>query len=191
MLDLNLKQLKASLLTAGNKDARHYLNGVFVELTPSFYRIVSTDGSNMSVFHVQRETNVAPFSLIISRATIEDLPKSTPATVTLKQENGVWFLGALGFSPVDGRFPEYRRVLSMCAKPSGEASHHAVGAFEAFRKIADSVVKKGASVRIWQNGETASAVTIAGAPEYFGVVMPLNTKHVEKHMSDFPAWLKL
>lgn len=186
---LSLKQLKAALVTAGNKDVRYYLNAIYVEVEADFIRVVSTDGSHLSVFHNVIESGSEPFNVIIPRSVIEDLPKSTGEQVTLVQDPDVftWSLGVIPFTPLEARYPEYRRILVQ--KPSGQAAHIPVDVGVKLRKLADTATKRGASVRIWQNGEGGAGVTIHGVPEYFGIIMPLRNDYVEKHLSGYPTWL--
>lgn len=152
MIDLNFKQLKALLLTAGKKDVRYYINGVFLEVRPDFHRLVSTDGSNFGMFHNAVETDCAAFDMIIPRKVIEDLPKQTGATVKLERHDAnTYRLGSLLFTPIDGKYPEYRRVIPKT--PTGVVSHHTAESLVIFAKIADTMVKRGAHVRLWHNGD--------------------------------------
>ena len=45
----NSDQLRASLLTAATKDIRYYLNGVCIEASPTYTRLISTDGHRASI----------------------------------------------------------------------------------------------------------------------------------------------
>lgn len=189
-MELNFKQLKAALHTAPKTDVRHYLNGVFVEVRSGFYRIVSTDGSNMSVFHNFEPECAEALDLIIPRDIIENLPKQKGLTITLKKLDGFWCLGSTLFTPIDGRYPEYRRVLPK--DTNGQAAQLLHEALSLFGKTADLMVKKGAHVRVWYNGDDASAITIADLPEFMGITVPLRKQFLTKmNMDQYPTWVNL
>lgn len=187
-MELNYKQLKAAVYTASKKDIRYYLNSVFVEVRSGFYRIVSTDGSNMSVFHNFDLNCAETLDLIIPREVIENLPKQSAEKIVLEKIGDDWRLGSLVFKPMEAKYPDYRRVLPK--QPSGETAQLLHEALSLFGKIADMTVKKGAHVRVWHNGDNASAVTIAGCDEFLGVIMPSRKEFLTKlNMENYPSWL--
>ena len=186
-MELNFKQLKAALHTAPKKDVRYYLNGVFVEVRSGFYRIVSTDGSNMSVFHNAHDDAVADFDMIIPREVIDNLPKQIGLTVSLTQlDTNTYRLGSTIFTPIEGRYPDYRRVLPK--ETSGQTAHYPLNSLGAFGKIAATVGKSDARVDVWYNGTFGAAVTIEGHPEFLGITMPYGG---EGKISKYPTWVHL
>lgn len=99
---VNTNDLKAVFLAAAKNDARHYLNGVLVDGR----NLVATDGSRLHVVAHGGEWAGAP--VIIPRDVVEAALRAkaketeiTPATC-----------GQTLFTPIDGVFPDYARVMA-------------------------------------------------------------------------------
>lgn len=100
--------LKAALLCASTEQTRYYLNGVHLSTSG---HMVTTDGHRMFVAKLA-ETVLA--DVIIPTATVQAALKLAGARVHEIELNGNT-LGGVVFQPVDGTFPEWRRVI-----PTGE-----------------------------------------------------------------------
>jgi DNA polymerase III sliding clamp (beta) subunit (PCNA family) len=113
-----LSTLKASLYCASKKDVRFYLNGAYLDFQKG--RIVSTDGHRLFVGQI----DCADFpSVIVPRETIEDAIKlagkrSTDCEIQIETPAGqtpivriVTLGGTVHATAIDGRFPEYERVI--------------------------------------------------------------------------------
>ena len=93
--------LQAVILAAGVKDVRYYLNGVHVNAK----HLVATDGSRMHV--------------VAHGGTWEGPPVTVPREailLALKEKVAVLELtptsvGRVSYSPLDGTFPDYTRVM--------------------------------------------------------------------------------
>lgn len=112
MTTIRIAVLKAALLHAGKKDVRYYLNGVLIDRQTG--HVVATDGHRMLVakladgawekgdsYIVPRETLEAAVKLHAKYETIEILDVDT-ANLTV---------GHIPCKAIDGRFPEWRRVV--------------------------------------------------------------------------------
>lgn len=101
--------LKAALLVAADRDIRYYLNGVYVEQGNGGVWIVGTDGQAiLAAWHACADEFMDAPSVIIPRDAL---------TAALKLDKGDYLevtssaLGALAYHPVDGVFPDWRRVM--------------------------------------------------------------------------------
>ena len=97
-------QLKAVALAMAKKDIRYYLNGLMINEN----HIVATDGHRMHIFYHGQQWEHG--ETVIPREMI-DLAlkmKAVNVEITGKTINGI------PFNALDGRFPDYRRVI-----PSG------------------------------------------------------------------------
>lgn len=101
-----------------NQDVRYYLNGMLLEIDGNTLRSVATDGHRMAVSQTTLEQEFANKQIIVPRKGILELVKLLDApeqavvlqigSSNLRAEvNNFVFTSKL----VDGRFPDYRRVL--------------------------------------------------------------------------------
>ena len=107
------EKLKSALNCAPKNDARFYLNGVHIEATPEHCYIVSTDGSCMYLCHdLGAVLPSEPVSLILPRDKVEMIVKIKVkhTTLTIHDDGSIEACG-MRFKPVDGRFPDWRRVI--------------------------------------------------------------------------------
>lgn len=94
--------LKAALLAAGNQDVRIYLNGVMINAR----HIVATDGHRM---HLIPHGGQWPFGeIVIPRQAVElALKLKLPALEVTPVA-----IGSISYLPLDGKFPDYTRVMA-------------------------------------------------------------------------------
>jgi hypothetical protein len=120
---IDLKALKATLHAVSPSETRYYLSGVCVEISPSAVIYAATDGHIL--FAAQREApkgedNTLIGTWIIPHAVIKAIKLGRKlgetATLELSPIGGELLLrqagaSALSFAPVDGDFPDWRRVV--------------------------------------------------------------------------------
>lgn len=105
---------------SAEKDVRFYLLGVLFEFkAPNLLHLVATDGAKMHVAELTTDEHGLHAAFIVGSADVGhllSLYKKTPGRVTLYLAEG----GQLGttdgsvvaaFKPIDGRFPDWRRVI--------------------------------------------------------------------------------
>lgn len=117
--------IKASIHAAAQKDIRYYLNGVLLEFVhnegqPLLLRLVSTDGTMLSAFNVplkyEEGAQSANFEFIVPIDVMKAAAKAKTQVVLLESmPDGRYSLGGALFSPVDGKFPDWRRVVPLNA----------------------------------------------------------------------------
>ena len=120
-----LRQLiEATHFSMAQQDVRYYLNGLMLELAGSRLRAVATDGHRLSLADIQAEIEIdEPVQVIVPRKGITELLRllegsdaeaqvefgSNHVRVTLP---GMTFTSKL----IDGRFPDYERVIPALSK---------------------------------------------------------------------------
>lgn len=101
-----------------SQDIRYYLNGMLLVLDGKQLRVVATDGHRLSYAEAELESESTPREVIIPRKTVLELSKlltdsdeavelrigSNQVTITLPATE-------LVTKVVDGKFPEYQRVI--------------------------------------------------------------------------------
>jgi DNA polymerase-3 subunit beta len=186
-VNIRISYLKAALITAAKKDIRYYLNGVLVDILPRAVRIVSTDGHRCTVFHSaihDDDADQEPAQIIIPRDIVKGIKGATGRIVltalTYDAANPLapcTLVGIAGgdriFTPVDGKFPDYTRIMPNSA-PSGERGcfnpHYLADFAEVVQIAADRNI---AYPEVWDNGDSCAPVTYSGLPEFYGALMPM------------------
>ena len=113
---LKINHLKAVFNAAPTEESRYYLCGVQVEITAKGTTLVATNGHMLLAAHdAHAETSRLdePVSLIIPADIVKGFkPARGQTMVELSTEDGkTWRLGNTLFQPVDGTFPNWRRVV--------------------------------------------------------------------------------
>ena len=108
--------MRAALVCVSTEETRFYLNGVHVEPLGHEVAIVSTDGHRL--FAARFEPLRADFEampdqpLIIPRDAVKKaLTGYKGENIMIRREGDSYLFGDISFRPVDGTFPDWRRVL--------------------------------------------------------------------------------
>lgn len=101
-----------------SQDIRNYLNGMLLVLDGKTLRVVATDGHRLAYAETELETEAAAREVIIPRKTVLELSKllnDTDDAVELRIGSNQVTIGLPGTElvtkVVDGKFPDYQRVI--------------------------------------------------------------------------------
>ncbi|VGM95261.1 DNA polymerase III subunit beta [uncultured Avibacterium sp.] len=110
--------IDATQFSMANQDARYFLNGMKFETEGNLLRTVATDGHRLAVCTIPLEQDLQLHSVIVPRKGVLELARllesnDQPAHVQIGTNNLRIDLGHIIFTSklIDGRFPDYRRVL--------------------------------------------------------------------------------
>ncbi|MDR9826930.1 DNA polymerase III subunit beta [Vibrio sp. FNV 38] len=132
-ISLTQSELKALIdktqFSMANQDVRYYLNGMLFEIDGTTLRSVATDGHRMAVSQTELANLVEKQQIILPRKGVQELVKLLDApeqkvelqigSSNLRAEvNNFVFTSKL----VDGRFPDYRRVMPQTTDKTLEAN---------------------------------------------------------------------
>jgi len=171
---------------AANKDVRYYLCGVHISVKNGVLSMVATDGHLLGC--LSRATDVSDFNLILSNDTIKKMSifKDKDVTLTLQascHEDTVLFgdIEGLKFEAVDGKYPDFERVLHPTDKVySNQAAQLDFELLAKFVKVAKAMGCKDKAGQwfIQHNGATESCSISCPNVDtkewtWRGVVMPL------------------
>ena len=179
---IDQNSLNALLVLAAKKDIRYYLNGLHIEFTPEFTRVIACDGHKLGIYQKAVDSfNIGCGSITIPREVIENLPKNAGLLEFAQFDANLWQLTAgsvsLKFAPCDSKYPDFRRVVDQANKTSGEAAGFNLNYLNEFEKcgnlLAGRKIKIGNRVRIHHNGQNGALITLNGLPNFAGIVMPL------------------
>ncbi|PRE78333.1 hypothetical protein [Burkholderia gladioli] len=173
---IDANELKAVRVFAAKEDIHRYLSGVLVQATARETRIVGTDGSILGIFDREHENEGITFEeFIIPVDAIDTLKPDAKLLVRVVIDGDQYRIQqyddrAFTFKPVEGRFPDYRRVIPV--KVSGEAAQFNSEWLTKANK-AQAIIAKGQSAHIWPNGPDGTALFgLYNAGRFIGVIMP-------------------
>ena len=111
-----------------NQDVRYYLNGMLFEIDGTTLRSVATDGHRMAVSQTQLGADFANKQIIVPRKGVLELVKlldapEQPVVLQIGSSNVRAEVNNYVFTSklVDGRFPDYRRVMPQTTTKTLEA----------------------------------------------------------------------
>lgn len=201
MITIQKDALKAVSRFAAKADVRYYLVGVYVEASATETRLVATDGHTMLV-HRSKVENTHTWKGIIPLATVQAILKHKSAyekkghtlPVELSECGGtearIDYAGqAFIFQPIDGTFPDYRRVIPETI--SGEPACYQP---EYLQRVADAAKDLGAML----HGTPTYSVGYNGnGPAVFGindscmaVIMPVRFEMLNADNVRAYAWTR-
>ncbi|OJI23579.1 DNA polymerase III subunit beta [Vibrio vulnificus] len=121
--------IEKTQFSMANQDVRYYLNGMLFEIEGSTLRSVATDGHRMAVAQAPLSADFAQKKIIVPRKGVQELVKlldtpEQPVTLQIGSSNLRAEVNDFVFTSklVDGRFPDYRRVLPQHTTKTLEAS---------------------------------------------------------------------
>jgi len=163
---INSGALKALLRFAATKDVRYYLCGVLIE--PAGYA-VATDGRTLLAVRCEPFDGTA---YIVPSATIKAaLGLATKYTPEIEIDSKA--CGGVSYTPIDGRFPEWRRIVPTTF--SGETAYidpeYLVRAMAAWRDM--GLEKTVIAVHYAMNGDGAAVQTHVDVPGAIIILMPV------------------
>jgi len=190
-----LSALKAMSEIAPVKDIRFYLNGVYFECNQASTRLVATDGHCLGVYESNQENQIdagainfiMPLDVIKLLKVVHKQCEEVTVTIERKHENELDLITggtiqvaggpAISWKAVDGRFPDYIRVLPK-ETMSGKTAQFCPAIVQKFVKAAKCLglsTKNG--VPIGHNGG-GSALIALNNPNFIGVIMPMRVEPV-------------
>ncbi|WP_192456267.1 DNA polymerase III subunit beta [Musicola keenii] len=152
-----LKRLiEATQFSMAHQDVRYYLNGMLFETSGDGLRTVATDGHRLAVCSMPVGQPLPSHSVIVPRKGVMELVRlldggETPLQLQIGSNNIRAHVGDFIFTSklVDGRFPDYRRVLPKNPDKTLEASCDLLR--QAFARAAILSNEKFRGVRLYLN----------------------------------------
>lgn len=192
---LRLQALAAIALVVSTEETRYYLRGVKLEITRRAVTYVATDGHRLASHrHELAETdpdNTLLGDFIIPTEHCRPF-KLTPKGLrldpraTLSSEDGVllelaYDVNAIRFAPIDGAFPDWRRVIPSTV--DGVTAQFDADYLASLQKVGE-ILGAGKPPVLSHNGDGPAFVTWKD-PMTFAVLMPHRTDAPAKHA---PYW---
>lgn len=185
-IQLDKRALRAALEFAATQDIRYYLNGIKIEATKTHTTYVATDGHRLIAVRHEAENEqeaelIIPVTVakIASKGAVKKIGgEKVLLTIDKLQYDISTPNGRLIFTPIDGNFPEWRKVLNDYKKPKKRQGTSVLCINpEYLKKCRDAFVHIGASKRypsitLHESNNTNKAVNIqCGEISGFDVTM--------------------
>ncbi|WED21850.1 DNA polymerase III subunit beta [Vibrio sp. JC009] len=149
--------IEKTQFSMANQDVRYYLNGMLFEVDDTTLRAVATDGHRMAVAQTALGAAFEKQQVIVPRKGIQELVKlldapENPVTLQIGQSNVRADVNNFTYTSklVDGRFPDYRRVMPQSTTKTLEAGCDELR--QAFSRAAILSNEKFRGVRINMTG---------------------------------------
>jgi DNA polymerase-3 subunit beta len=174
--------LKAALVCASTEQARYYLLGVYVD--PKGF-LVSTDGHRLFCGKIDL-ADVPAFDgwIIPATALKRALTGYKADTITIAPDR----VGDIACQPIDGTFPDWRRVVP--SDLSGETAQFNPAYIADLGKIGVMLRgkrKNSLDAHIHHNGEAPAAITFPEIDDAFAVLMPIRAHHSDNGSTAWSA----
>lgn len=189
---ISTDDLKAVSLAMAKADLRYYLNGVLFELdNAEGYRLVATDGHRLHIVCKKKCTNtvheiIMPSDIVKQlckqKAQVFELEIIPGATRQIKIRTGAGFITV---PEVDGKYPDYRRVMPTKVQQT-ETAHYMPEYLADLAKAQKILGTKNQNGYIAQQGEKGG-VYVDNEKSFYAVIMPLRCDAPES--SDFERGL--
>ena len=171
--------LKALALIAAKNDVRHYLNGILIDTTtPGRVHLVSCDGHRALIVgnakvdgKIEAGQFIVPIEAITSAKPVRKDPITIdiePVDATVAKYTVTGKLTGTGRT-IDGRFPDWRRIIPALRTGQGELAHFNMQYVGDFGRAAELLDCK--YPHIVHNGENAAWVNLGS--DAFGILMPI------------------
>lgn len=173
--EMNSK-LKALLCFAASKDVRYYLNGVLLEVNNGVLRGVATNGHFIGVTKLC-EIDAPNGEWILPRAFVELIVKTRDIYMLNVAEEVLFASHGFTSKPIDGKFPEWRRVVTYRAGEESPANFDAE-LLHGIAKASRCLGNKHGYFTMQQFGTSSAPFQIAD--DFCGVIMPIRTDKVDR-----------
>lgn len=189
MLTLPRTAFRAAVISAATKDIRYYLIGVRLErASDGALYVVSTDGTRLFVGIIRSPQceRPGPWALMVPLAVAKAAAKGKGSVTLRAMPDGRYELADQIFAPVDGPFPDWRRVVPSTDTPVAPSQLN-------FQFVADAQEQvmlwsgcKVSDTHVHLSGANAAVVNgLTG--DAFGAVMPLRNTPPRIRPPKFPA----
>jgi len=182
-IQANPTKIRAAIYFSATKDIRYYLKGILIEGEKEYTRIVSTNGSIVSIQGHKAENTVTEV-FILPLATAKMISAKDTFCDFISNDNGKnWTMKTnsvnVNFIPIDGRFPDWRRIVP---KPEYDIeqipSQFDPELVSIFLKAAKILGQKTLIITHNKNG---SGLVSINKNDFIGVIAPVDARYVEKN----------
>jgi hypothetical protein len=184
-ISIQASAIRAATICAAKKDIRYYLQGVYINVAHRDYATVcGTDGHVLFAGRATIENmagDLLPFNMIVPLDVVKKIDKKAHAVILESLPDGTYLLDGTRFAPLDGRFPDYSRVIPRIGQIQPESAkpgqfdyalivrgNDALNTYYGGKIKVYPLEQRGNDSAVMHNGENVAVV----------VVMPMRIKDV-------------
>lgn len=169
---IDVDAFRAVALCASSEETRYYLRGVSLQVIGGKARIAATDGHRLMAYTFETHYS-GEIDIIIPTETIKKCFTGWPRTLAMVLIEGSgrdWKMGDVAFTPVDGTFPDWSRVMPDLS--SGEAGTTAHFNHKYIGELAKAEKFLGMTATIHHNGNSPALITFGERDDLLMLLMP-------------------
>lgn len=189
-IELKVNTLKAAALSAGTKDIRYYINGVCIDIKNATQMVVIGTNGNYCFIGVENYEGdyIEPQQIIIPSEAIASALKGYDKKlnfITLeKLTDKKYSLGNVMFEPIDGKYPDYARII-----PNKENVKAEIGYYNhEYLQVGSKALKAACGEEyptLNQHGESDAAVMTCKMDNYIFIVMPMRARDRKDQLDSY------
>lgn len=176
-ISIQASAIRAATICAAKKDIRYYLQGVYINVAHRDYATVcGTDGHVLFAGRATIENmagDLLPFNMIVPLDVAKKIDKKTHAVILESLPDGTYLLDGTRFAPLDGRFPDYSRVIPKLDQVQPESAkpghfdyalivrgNDALNAYYGGKTKVYPLEQRGNDSAVMHNGENVAVVVV-------------------------------
>jgi hypothetical protein len=179
-ISIQASAIRAAAICAAKKDIRYYLVGVHIKVAHLNYATIA--GTNGHILFAGRaaienleEQQSAEWSMIIPLEVCKKIGKKLTSVTLESLPDGSYMLDGMRFIPLDGRFPDYKRVIPRFDQVQSEqvaaqfnpallvqANDAMIAYHDAKSSMVYPLVQRGNDSGLIHNGENTAVVVVMG-----------------------------
>jgi hypothetical protein len=176
-ISIQTSAIRAATICAAKKDIRYYLQGVYINVAHRDYATVcGTDGHVLFAGRAAIEnmaSDLLPFNMIVPLDIVKKIDKKAHAVILESLPDGTYLLDGTRFTPLDGRFPDYSRVIPLIGQIQPESAkpghfdyalivrgNDALNAYYGGKTKVYPLEQRGNDSAVMHNGENVAVVVV-------------------------------
>ena len=176
-ISIQASAIRAATICAAKKDIRYYLQGVYINVAHRDYATVcGTDGHVLFAGRATIENmagDLLPFNMIVPLDVAKKIDKKAHAVILESLPDGTYLLDGTRFAPLDGRFPDYSRVIPLIGQVQPESAkpghfdyalivrgNDALNAYYGGKAKVYPLEQRGNDSAVMHNGENVAVVVV-------------------------------
>jgi hypothetical protein len=176
-ISIQASAIRAATICAAKKDIRYYLQGVYINVAHRDYATVcGTDGHVLFAGRAAIENmagDLLPFNMIVPLDVAKKIDKKAHAVILESLPDGTYLLDGTRFAPLDGRFPDYSRVIPGIGQVQPESAkpghfdyalivrgNDALNAYYGGKAKVYPLEQRGNDSAVMHNGENVAVVVV-------------------------------
>lgn len=188
--NLDVAVLKAANYAAADEETRYYLRGVCVEIAADCVTYIATDGHILFAHRALTDVNTMRGVYIIPSDTIDDIRLGKKDITQATLERGDYPKLILRthnatrmtvFEPVDGTFPDWRRVTPAWSSGKTECAYDP----QLMIRLWKASKAMGGGMPDLSPNDDKAALVLFGVAGTFGLIMPMRALEGSRESPDW------